>query len=185
MTPPPSLLLGTEAPELFLSDFGLEGRQKKNFINSALKNHCLWRDCSTSCSVPVGLPSAEPHAEITVFRLFRKAIEKQTSVSQCLCLHFGSPCFVFFFQMGKTPVFKTSIALPMGSQSLQVAQVHAHVYVQLLFPQNPCGRVDFFCWKWHIKARHLSLSFPSKSGSGQQPFSPYRGQHPHPTQSMP
>lgn len=30
--------------------------------------------------------------------------------------------FSFFFQMGKSPVFKTSIALPMGRQSLHIAQ---------------------------------------------------------------
>lgn len=80
--PPPSLLPGTWVLVLFLSSFWLEGRQKKNkLINSSLKNHYLRRNCATSSSVPVGLPSAEPHAEITVFKLFRKAIEKQTSVS--------------------------------------------------------------------------------------------------------
>lgn len=88
---PLPLLLGTQAHELFLSNSGLEGRQKnKNLRNSSLKNPCLWRNCSMSCSVPVGLPSTEPHAEITMFKLFRKAIEKQTSVSWWLRLYFGS-----------------------------------------------------------------------------------------------
>jgi len=66
-----------------LSSFGLEGRKKKKkkLINSSLKNHHIWRNWSMCCGIPVGLPSAEPHAEIIMFKLFRKAIEKQTPVS--------------------------------------------------------------------------------------------------------
>lgn len=39
--------------------------------------------------------------------------------------------------------------------------------------------MNFNCWKWLFKGRHLRLSFPSKSESRQQRFSPYHGQHPH------
>lgn len=63
----------------------------------------------------LGLLSAEPQAEITLFKLFRKAIEKQTSVSWWLCLIFGCASTgqlwvkkTFFFPNGKNPVFKTS-----------------------------------------------------------------------------
>lgn len=112
------------------------------------------------------------------------------SFSQWLRLHFGSTSTgqpwvkkkTCFFQIGKGPVFKTSIALPTGRESLLVAQVPRWIHTctfSSYFPQNPSGRMNFFCWKWLFKGRHLCLSFPSKSESRQQRFSPYHGQHPH------
>lgn len=67
----------------------------------------------------LGLLSAEPQAEITLFKLSRKVIEKQTSVSSwCLFklwlgFHWGEKkpfiCWVFLLPNGKkNPVFQTS-----------------------------------------------------------------------------
>lgn len=71
----------------------------------------------------------------------------------------------------------------MGRESLLVPQVPRWMHTctfSSYFQQNPSGRINFTCWKWLFKARHLRLSFPGISESGQQWFSPYHGQHPHP-----
>lgn len=71
-----------QANELFFSDLGLEGSQKKekNIHKLFLKDPSPMDDAL--CRVQRGgWQSAEPHAEITVFELVRKVIEKQTSVS--------------------------------------------------------------------------------------------------------
>lgn len=83
-------------------------RRKKNIYKLFLKDPSPMDDAL--CRVQRGgWQSAEPHAEITVFELVRKVIEKQTSVSlSALWLDFHwanmgkEEKLFFFFLMGKS-----------------------------------------------------------------------------------
>lgn len=113
----------------------------------------------------LGLLSAEPQAEITLFKLSRKAIEKQTSISSwCLCFGFGCASTGQLW-VKKTPFF-VAFLFPNGKKKflcLKPAMGRKHVGTQLPF----LG----FLSLGNGFSRYVPLSFPNKFPSRQQLFS--------------